>query len=75
MIKKIRTKLQNLFIAGLLVLLPISITVFILTFVFQKLDNLLSPAFVKLLILIIAFFFPIEGSSQWSFMVYQSKDL
>tara|TARA_B100000315_G_scaffold147013_1_gene136028 strand:- start:6514 stop:7176 length:663 start_codon:yes stop_codon:yes gene_type:complete len=51
MIKKIRTKLQNLFIAGLLVLLPISITVFILTFVFQKLDNLLSPAFVKLLIL------------------------
>jgi uncharacterized membrane protein len=44
--------LQNLFIAGLLVLLPISITVFILTFVFQKLDNLLSPAFVKLLILL-----------------------
>ncbi len=52
MIKKIRTKLQNLFIAGLLVLLPISITVFILTFIFQKLDNLLSPAFVKLLILL-----------------------
>lgn len=51
MIKKIRTKLQNLFIAGLLVLLPISITVFILTFIFKKLDNLLSPAFVKLLIL------------------------
>ncbi len=52
MIKKIRTKLQNLFIAGLLVLLPISITVFILTFIFQKLDNLLSPVFVKLLILL-----------------------
>ena len=52
MIKKIRTKLQNLFIAGLLVLLPISITLFILTFIFQKLDNLLSPAFVKLLILL-----------------------
>ena len=52
MIKKIRIKLQNLFIAGLLVLLPISITVFILTFIFQKLDNLLSPAFVKLLILL-----------------------
>ncbi len=50
MIKKIRTRLRNLFIAGLLVLLPISITVFILTFIFQKLDNLLSPVFVKLLI-------------------------
>jgi uncharacterized membrane protein len=49
---KIRTRLRNLFIAGLLVLLPISITIFILTFLFQKLDNLLSPVFVKLLILL-----------------------
>lgn len=52
MIKKFRTKLQNLFIAGLLVLLPISLTIFIITFIFQKLDNLLSPAFVRLLILL-----------------------
>lgn len=50
MLLKIRSRLRNLFIAGLLVLLPISITFFILTFLFQKLDNLLSPAFVKLLI-------------------------
>lgn len=50
MLLKIRSRLRNLFIAGLLVLLPISITFFVLTFLFQKLDNLLSPAFVKLLI-------------------------
>lgn len=51
MFKKMRAKIRNLFFAGLFVLLPISITVFILTFIFHKLDNLLSPAFVKLLIL------------------------
>lgn len=51
MIKEIRKKFQNLFIAGLLVLFPISITVFTMTFLLRKLDNLLSPAFVKLLIL------------------------
>lgn len=48
----IRYKLRNLFIAGLLVTLPISITFFILTFLFTKLDSLLSPFFVKFFILI-----------------------
>ena len=52
MFRNIQSRLRNLFIAGLLVLLPISLTIFIITFIFQKLDNLLSPAFVKLLILL-----------------------
>ncbi len=52
MFRNIQHRLRNLFIAGLLVLLPISLTIFIITFIFQKLDNLLSPAFVKLLILL-----------------------
>ena len=51
MLSNFRYKLRNLFIAGLLVVLPISITLFVLTFLLKKLDNLLSPAFVKLLIL------------------------
>ena len=51
MLSNFRYKLRNLFIAGLLIVLPISITLFILTFLFKKLDNLLSPPFVKLLIL------------------------
>lgn len=44
--------MRNLFIAGILVLLPISITVFIITFIFTKLDNLLAPFFIKLLLLL-----------------------
>jgi len=51
LLSNFRYKLRNLFIAGLLVVLPISITLFVLTFLLKKLDNLLSPAFVKLLIL------------------------
>jgi len=51
LLSNFRYRLRNLFIAGLLIVLPISITLFVLTFLFKKLDNLLSPAFVKLLIL------------------------
>ncbi len=51
MLSNFRYRLRNLFIAGLLIVLPISITLFVLTFLFKKLDNFLSPAFVKLLIL------------------------
>lgn len=52
MLSNIRHKLRNLFIAGLLVTLPISITFFILTFLFTKLDSLLSPIFVRVFSLI-----------------------
>lgn len=51
MIRDIRSNLRKLFVAGILVLLPISLTIFIVTFLFTKLDDLLSPAFLKLLIL------------------------
>ncbi len=52
MLLRMRSRLRNVFIAGLLVLLPISITSFVLIFLFQKLDNLLAPAFSKFLILL-----------------------
>lgn len=46
----IRSRLRNDFIAGLLVTLPISVTVFILMFSFVKLDNVLGPYITLLLI-------------------------
>ena len=42
--------MRNIFIAGLLVTIPIAFTFFILNFLFKKLDNGLSPYFTKLLI-------------------------
>lgn len=46
----LKNKIRNIFIAGLLVTLPISITYFFLIFLFRKLDDLLSPIFRRLLL-------------------------
>jgi uncharacterized membrane protein len=44
-------RLRNIFLAGLLVALPISLTIFILSFLFRSLDTL-SPVFTNWLILL-----------------------
>ena len=49
MFYRLKTSIRNIFIAGLLVILPIGITVFVLFFLFNKLDHLLSPIVVKFL--------------------------
>jgi uncharacterized membrane protein len=46
----LRHHFRNTFIAGLLVTLPISVTVFILMFAFSKLDNLFGPYVTNLLV-------------------------
>ncbi len=48
--KKLKIKLRNYFITGLLISLPIAFTIFILNFLFRLLDDALSPTFTKLLI-------------------------
>ncbi|MFQ5673939.1 MAG: DUF502 domain-containing protein [Nitrospinales bacterium] len=47
---KIKHRIRNVFIAGLLVTIPIAFTFFILNFLFKNLDRALSPAFTKMLI-------------------------
>ncbi len=47
---KLKKKLRNIFIAGLLITVPIAFTYFVLNFLFKKLDQNLSPMFTKLLI-------------------------
>ncbi len=49
MIKKIKRRIRNVFITGLLITLPIALTYFILQFLFRNLDAL-SPVFTKVLI-------------------------
>jgi uncharacterized membrane protein len=49
---KLKKRLRNIFIAGLLVTIPIAFTYFILNFLFKKLDNALSPYFTKFLMLL-----------------------
>ena len=51
MLKKLNRRLRNIFLAGLLVALPISLTIFILSFLFRSLDTL-SPVFTHWLILL-----------------------
>ncbi len=51
MFNKLKTRLRNYFITGLLITLPIAFTIFILNFLFRLLDDSLSPTFTKLLIL------------------------
>ena len=46
-----KRRVRNIFITGLLVTLPIAFTIFILNFLFNTLDNWLSPGITKLLIL------------------------
>ena len=51
MLKNFNRRLRNIFLAGLLVALPISLTIFILSFLFRSLDTL-SPVFTHWLILL-----------------------
>ena len=51
MLKNLNRRLRNIFLTGLLVALPISLTVFILSFLFRSLDTL-SPVFTHWLILL-----------------------
>lgn len=50
MLKRIKNKLRNYFIAGVLVAVPLAITFYVFTFVFNKLDNILAPAITRFLI-------------------------
>lgn len=50
MIAKLKRRMRNVFIAGLLVTIPIAFTFFILNFLFNKLDRAVSPSFTKVLI-------------------------
>ncbi|RMF87398.1 MAG: DUF502 domain-containing protein [Nitrospinota bacterium] len=45
-----KNRIRNIFIAGLLVILPLSITYFFLIFLFRKLDDILAPTFKRLLL-------------------------
>ncbi|QPJ65371.1 MAG: DUF502 domain-containing protein [Candidatus Nitrohelix vancouverensis] len=49
MFGRLQKRLRNIFIAGLLITLPIALTIFILKFLFKNLDAL-SPTFTNLLI-------------------------
>ena len=51
MIKNFKRRIRNVFLAGLLVTLPITLTIFILSFLFKSLDTL-SPVFTHWLILL-----------------------
>lgn len=50
MFAKLKNRLRNYFITGLLITLPIAFTVFILNFLFRLLDDALSPTFTRMLI-------------------------
>ena len=49
MFSKLRSRLRNIFIAGILVTLPITITIYILVFLFRWVDNLFSPLIFRIL--------------------------
>jgi uncharacterized membrane protein len=49
MLKRVRNKLRNIFLAGLLVIIPVSIPVLLLSFLFTRLDRFFSPLFKALL--------------------------
>ena len=51
MLTNLNRRIRNIFLAGLLVALPISLTIFILSFLFNSLDTL-SPVFTHWLILL-----------------------
>jgi len=48
MFSGLRHKIRNIFLAGLLVILPISITFFLLQFLFTSVDNIFAPLIFKL---------------------------
>jgi uncharacterized membrane protein len=47
---QIKKRVRNIFIAGLLVTLPVAFTFFILNFLFKNIDDALSPSFTAMLI-------------------------
>lgn len=49
MFGKLRSRLRNIFIAGILVTLPITITIYILVFLFRWVDSLFSPLVFRIL--------------------------
>lgn len=50
MLVKIRSKLKKIFFAGILVTLPLALTIFLLQFFFVRLDDQLGPVVTKLLL-------------------------
>jgi uncharacterized membrane protein len=49
MVSFVRKKFRTYLLAGILILVPLSITLWILNFLFRTLDNLLMPFFIRLL--------------------------
>lgn len=47
--RQILRTLQRVFVSGILVVVPVTVTLFVLYFLFQKIDGLLSPLFHKYL--------------------------
>lgn len=45
--RQILRTLRRVFVSGILVVVPVTVTLFVLYFLFQKIDGLLSPLFVK----------------------------
>ena len=52
MLIRLKRRIRNIFIAGLLVTIPIAFTFFLLNFLFKNLDRALSPLFTKTLIFV-----------------------
>lgn len=50
MLKNARSRLKKIFLAGVLVTLPLALTLFLLQFFFVRIDALLSPSVTKLLL-------------------------
>lgn len=49
-ISRVKNKVRNVFLAGLLVLLPISVTYYVLTVIYEKADRFLTPLIIKVLL-------------------------
>lgn len=50
MLIKVKRRIRNIFITGVLLTLPVAFTIFILNFLFNSLDKAVSPYFTKMLI-------------------------
>jgi len=49
MFRRLRNKIRNIFLAGILVIIPMSIPIFLFSFIFTRLDRIFSPLFKTLL--------------------------
>lgn len=47
--RQIFSTLQRVFVSGILVVVPVTVTLYVLYFLFQKIDGILSPLFLKYL--------------------------